>query len=110
MTDSYDKEVLIKDFNTRISRGDKIGIIGPNGCGKTTLVNILLKKIKGYSGEVELGSNLSITYFDQLREQLDEKKNVWENVFSFEDVIPPIEKRKSFAYATAVGLALRNIK
>jgi len=77
---SYDDDPLIKDFNTRISRGDKIGIIGPNGCGKTTLANILLKKIAGFSGSVAHGSNLAITYFDQLRGQLDDSKNVWENV------------------------------
>lgn len=84
---SYNNDLLIKDFTTRISRGDKIGIIGPNGCGKTTLVNILLKKIKGYTGDVELGSNLSITYFDQLRTKLDEKKNVWENVLPNGDTV-----------------------
>jgi ATP-binding cassette subfamily F protein uup len=77
---SYDENPLIKDFNARISRGDKIGIIGPNGCGKTTLANILLKKIAGFSGSVAHGSNLAITYFDQLRGQLDDSKNVWENV------------------------------
>ena len=77
---SYNDDPLIKDFNTRISRSDKIGIIGPNGCGKTTLVNILLKKIAGFSGSVAHGSNLAITYFDQLRGQLDDSKTVWENV------------------------------
>ena len=77
---SYDEKPLIKDFKARIIRGDKIGIIGPNGCGKTTLVNILLKKIEGFSGSVEHGSNLVMTYFDQLRGQLDDSKNVWENV------------------------------
>jgi len=84
---SYNKESLIKDFNTRISRGAKIGMIGPNGCGKTTLVNILLQKIKGFKGVVEHGSNLSITYFDQLRGQLDESKNVWENVLPNGDMV-----------------------
>jgi len=84
---SYDNKMLIKDFNALISRGDKIGIIGPNGCGKTTLVNILIKKISGFSGKVEHGSNLVITYFDQLREQLDESKNVWENVLPNGDTV-----------------------
>ncbi len=77
---SYEENPLIQDFNARISRGDKIGIIGPNGCGKTTLANILLKKITSFSGTVTHGSNLTITYFDQLRGQLDESKTVWENV------------------------------
>jgi ATP-binding cassette subfamily F protein uup len=84
---SYDENPLIKDFNTRIMRGDKIGIIGPNGCGKTTLVNILLKKIKGFSGSVVHGSNVAITYFDQLREQLDDSKTVWENVLPNGDTV-----------------------
>ncbi len=84
---SYDEKPLIKDFNARIIRGDKIGIIGPNGCGKTTLVNILLKKIAGFSGTVAHGSNLAITYFDQLRGQLDDSKNVWENVLPNGDTV-----------------------
>ncbi|MCB0281445.1 MAG: ATP-binding cassette domain-containing protein [Calditrichaeota bacterium] len=91
---SYGDKVLIKDFNALISRGDKIGIIGPNGCGKTTLVNILLDKIKGYSGLIEHGSNLEITYYDQLREQLDESKNVWENVLPNGDTVMVDGKNK----------------
>jgi len=83
----YDDKSLINNFTSIISRGDKIGIIGPNGCGKTTLINILLGKLSGYSGQVETGSNLSITYFDQLREQLDESKNVWENVLPNGDMV-----------------------
>jgi len=54
--------------------------MGPNGCGKTTLVNLLLNQLTPQSGSVRHGANLSITYFDQLREQLDEDKSVWENV------------------------------
>ncbi len=87
ITFSYDDNPLIKDFSTRIMRGDKIGIIGPNGCGKTTLVNILLDKISGYSGTVVHGSNLAITYFDQLRGQLDDSKNVWQNVIPNGDTV-----------------------
>ena len=84
---SYDEKPLIKYFNTRIIRGDKIGIIGPNGCGKTTLVNILLNKLTGFSGTVVHGSNLAISYFDQLRGQLDESKTVWENVLPNGDTV-----------------------
>ena len=61
-------------------RGDKIGLIGANGSGKTTLLNILSGKLKPQVGTVETGSNLKITYFDQLREQLDGNKSVIENV------------------------------
>jgi len=71
---------IIRDFSTTIMRGDKIGIIGPNGCGKTTLLNILLKQLPPQSGRVEHGTNLVVAYFDQHREALDESKSVAENV------------------------------
>ena len=71
---------IIRDFSTTIMRGDKVGIIGPNGVGKTTLVNILLGKWKPDSGKIRLGTNLEIAYFDQLRQQLDGNKSVAANV------------------------------
>jgi len=77
---SYEEKPLIKDFNALIARGDKIGIIGPNGCGKTTLVRLLLGELAPQAGTVRQGTQLAITYFDQLRRQLDEDKTVWENI------------------------------
>ena len=77
---AYGKKQIIKDFSIRIVRGDKIGIVGANGCGKTTLVKLLLGELKPNSGSIDLGTNLQIMYFDQLRAQLDENKTVWENV------------------------------
>jgi ATP-binding cassette subfamily F protein uup len=77
---SYNGQPLINDFSIRIMRGDKIGVIGPNGCGKTTLINLLLGNIIPQSGSVRLGSNVKIAYFDQLREQIEDEKTVWENV------------------------------
>jgi ATP-binding cassette subfamily F protein uup len=77
---SYEEKCIVNDFSTEIMRGDKIGLIGANGSGKTTLINILLGKLAPQAGEVQLGSNLEITYFDQLREQLDEEKTISENV------------------------------
>ena len=71
---------IIRDFSTTIMRGDKVGIIGPNGVGKTTLINILLGKWKPDSGKIRLGTNLEIAYFDQLRQQLDGNKSVAANV------------------------------
>lgn len=75
---SYGGKQIIKDFSATIFRGDKIGIIGRNGCGKTTLLNIMLGKIKPDSGEVAEGTGLKIAYFDQLRGELDPKSTPFE--------------------------------
>lgn len=77
---SYGPLCLVKDFSTEVLRGDKIGVIGPNGSGKTTLLNLLLGKIAPQTGTVKTGTNLKITYFDQLRGQLDVEKTVIENL------------------------------
>jgi ATP-binding cassette subfamily F protein uup len=61
-------------------RGDKVGVLGPNGVGKTTFLNLLLGKLAPQKGEVRLGTNLQIAYFDQLRESLDPEATVQENV------------------------------
>jgi len=87
LTYSYDEKPLVKDFDILITRGDKIGIIGPNGCGKTTLVRLLLEELKPQAGTVRQGTQLAITYFDQLRRQLDENKTVWENVLPNGDTV-----------------------
>ncbi|NOQ93510.1 MAG: ATP-binding cassette domain-containing protein [Methylophaga sp.] len=84
---SYDGRVLFKDFNTVIQRGDKIGLIGPNGCGKTTLLSILLGRTQPESGDVKLGTKTEIAYFDQLRSQLDEEMSVVDNVGQGKDFI-----------------------
>lgn len=70
---AFDEKVIIRDYSTTIMRGDRIGLIGPNGAGKTTLLKIILGRLKPSQGEVKFGTNLSIAYFDQMREQLDEK-------------------------------------
>jgi ATP-binding cassette subfamily F protein uup len=77
---SYDGRDLFSDFSTVIQRGDRIGVIGPNGCGKSTLLSILLGRSQPEHGEVKLGTNLEVAYFDQLRSQLDEEVSVAENV------------------------------
>ncbi len=87
LTYSYNNEPLIDGFNTLVTRGDKIGIVGANGCGKTTLIRLLLGKLCPQSGTVRQGTNLSIVYFDQLRRQLDENKSVWENVLPHGDTV-----------------------
>ena len=62
---------LIRDFSTRVIRGDRIGLIGPNGAGKSTLLKLILGEIEPDRGTVRRGTNLSVAYYDQLREQLD---------------------------------------
>lgn len=83
----YGDKPVIKDCSTKIMKGDRVGILGPNGSGKTTLLRLLLGELKPDSGSICLGTNLQISYFDQLREQLDESKTVQENVAGKSDTI-----------------------
>ncbi len=84
---SYAEKSVIKDFSTTIFGGDKIGIVGRNGVGKTTLLNALLGKIAINSGEVVCGTKLQIAYFDQLRQTLDPKMRLFEFVGEGSDFI-----------------------
>ncbi len=84
---AYADRQIIKDFSLKVTRGDKIGVIGANGCGKTTLVKLLLGQLSPQSGEVIYGTNLEVLYYDQMREQLDETRTVWENVLPSGDVV-----------------------
>jgi ATP-binding cassette subfamily F protein uup len=77
---NYGGNPIISQLSTVIMKGDRVGILGPNGSGKTTLLRLLLGNLLPDSGSVRLGTNLQISYFDQLREQLDENKTVQENV------------------------------
>ena len=77
---AYDDLPIVHDFSTLIVRGDKIGVIGRNGTGKTTLLRLLLGQLQPLAGAIKLGTNLQIAYFDQLRAQLDEEKTVQWNV------------------------------
>ena len=78
---------IVNDFSTKIMRGDKIGIIGPNGAGKTTLLRLLLGQLKPQSGNVRLGTNLELAYFDQLRDQLDDEETVQDSLGEGSDTI-----------------------
>jgi ATP-binding cassette subfamily F protein uup len=71
---------LVKDFTSAVMRGDRIALIGPNGCGKSTLVKLLIGQLEAQSGSVKVGTKLEIAYFDQYREALDPEKTVEENV------------------------------
>ncbi len=83
----FDGKQVIRNLSTTIMRGDRVGIIGPNGSGKTTLLRLLLGSLQPDSGEVKLGTRLEITYFDQMREQLDVTKSVLENVGEGNDTL-----------------------
>ena len=84
---SYGVKPVIADLSTTIMKGDRVGILGPNGSGKTTLLRLLLGEFKPSSGNIYLGTNPQISYFDQLREQLDESKTVQENVADGNDTV-----------------------
>ena len=73
-------EPIVANLTTTLWRGDKIGLIGPNGGGKTTLLKLLLGKLEPDSGTVKLGTNLQVVYLDQLRDQIDDTKTVAQNV------------------------------
>ena len=73
-------EPLIERFSLKIDRGDRVGIIGNNGVGKTTLLRLLLGEIEPQSGTIKHGTNLEIAYFNQLREELDPERSVADNV------------------------------
>ncbi|MGD2120866.1 MAG: ATP-binding cassette domain-containing protein [Gemmatimonadota bacterium] len=76
----YGGPPIVKDLSTTIYRGDKVGLVGPNGCGKTTLLNLLLGNLPPSQGTVKHGLALEVSHFDQQRETLDDTKSVAENV------------------------------
>ena len=77
---AFTGKTLLKDFSTTILRGDKIALVGPNGCGKTTFIKLLLGEIQPTSGKIRCGTKLDIAYFDQYRADLDPEKTVMDNV------------------------------
>ena len=77
---AYGDKVLIRDFDLRILRGDRVAFVGPNGVGKTTLLKMLVGEVAPDKGEVRLGTNLEIAVFDQTRAQLDLEASLWENL------------------------------
>jgi ATP-binding cassette subfamily F protein uup len=76
----FGDRIVIRDFSTRILRGDRIGLIGPNGAGKTTLLKLILGELEPDAGTVRRGTNLEVAYFDQLRAQLDPQATVLDTI------------------------------
>ena len=91
---SYGDKVLIKNFSTRILRGDKIGLLGPNGAGKTTLLKLILGEIEPDSGHIEHGTKQSVAYFDQMREQLNEEATLADTISPGSDFVEIGNERK----------------
>ncbi|HHU0082864.1 TPA: ATP-binding cassette domain-containing protein, partial [Legionella pneumophila] len=97
MSYAINDKPIIKDFSLLMTRGDKLGIIGPNGCGKTTLVRLLLGEIKPDAGTIKLGTGLQVAYFDQLRRHLLEDQTVMFNVGEGADYVTINGKQKHVA-------------
>ncbi len=83
----YTEKLIINDFTTRILRGDKIGIIGSNGCGKSTLIKLLLNDLSPNVGTVRTGTKIEVAYSDQLRNSINPELTVRDNVASGSDII-----------------------
>ena len=83
----YPGKQVIRDFSTTILRQDRVGILGPNGCGKTTLLRLLLGELTPLQGHIRRGTNLEVIYFDQTRDQLDAEKTVFDNVADGHDTV-----------------------
>jgi ATP-binding cassette subfamily F protein uup len=73
-------KTLVHDFSAQIMRGDKIALVGPNGCGKTTLLKLMLSQLEADSGRVHCGTKLEVAYFDQHRAELDPDRTVMDNL------------------------------
>lgn len=84
---AWDDNSVLQDFSTTIMRGDKVGIIGPNAAGKTTLIRLLLGDLQPQSGTVKSGTKLEVAYFDQHRAVLDEEKSVQDNIADGSDMV-----------------------
>lgn len=78
---------IVRDVSTTITRGDRVGLIGPNGSGKTTLLRLLLGELAPDSGTIRLGTGLTVAYFDQLRDQLDPERSVFDSIADGADFV-----------------------
>jgi ATP-binding cassette subfamily F protein uup len=85
---AFDGNPIVRGFTGTILRGDRIGILGPNGCGKTTLIRLLLGTIAPQAGTVTVGTRLEVAHFEQLHDVLDDTKTVFENLAEGRETIP----------------------
>ena len=84
---AFADKVLIKRFSTRIMRGDRIGLLGPNGAGKSTLLKLILGELQPTQGQIQLGTNIQVAYFDQMREQLDPEATLADTISPGSDYV-----------------------
>ena len=84
---SYGDKAIVSKFSARVMRGDRVGLIGPNGAGKTTLLKLLLGELAPDSGEVRVGANVEVAYYDQNREQLDPERTVVDTIGDGNDTV-----------------------
>jgi len=84
---AYDSAPVVRGLTTTIMRGDRIGILGPNGCGKTTLIDLLLGKLVPRHGSVTAGTRLEVAHFEQLHDVLDDRRTVVENLGDGRDTV-----------------------
>ena len=84
---SFGGTAVVREFSTRVMRGDRIGLIGPNGAGKTTLLRMLLGEVMPDSGEIRRGAKVQVAYYDQQREQLDPERTVFDTVGEGSDTV-----------------------
>ena len=91
---AWEDQPVVRDFTATILRGEKIGLIGPNGVGKTTLLKLLLGQLEPQSGLIRLGTKLETAYFDQLRASLDPQRSVADNIGEGRDFVELPSGRK----------------
>ncbi|MSO56112.1 MAG: ATP-binding cassette domain-containing protein [Acidobacteria bacterium] len=84
---SFGERTVVRDLSLRVMRGDRVGLIGPNGSGKTTLLRLLIGGLPPDTGEVELGANVQVAYYDQQREQLDPGRTIFDTVGDGSDTV-----------------------
>ncbi|MGE0384475.1 MAG: ATP-binding cassette domain-containing protein [Gammaproteobacteria bacterium] len=89
--------VVVRDLDLRLMRGDRLALLGPNGAGKSTLIRLILGELAPDSGEVRLGTNLAIAYFDQMRAQLDPERSIGDTISPGSDWVEVEGRRRHIA-------------